>query len=227
MDLYDNKIIGIYCQAFDRWLLITEHDFWIALETAKVLSSKIATTVYIMPKSELTNDNCMDYMLINKTTEKRGMAADLISSQIPTLKVLNNSNNIMFAGLPEDYKHPAGKFALAKLKEYANFVHKYVTAAQLCNVLVNHQDNKTFSRDYLPKEWYDSVTSYGDRTKIDDGVLNEVKRILYFSNDIKEARVNITNILQKEYKKIDWIVDSFYEMIGEKHYFDKDDTNES
>ena len=62
---------GIYCQSFDRWLLINNQDFWITLETARVLSSKIATTVYVFSHLDIDNDDCLEYMLLNKTKEKR------------------------------------------------------------------------------------------------------------------------------------------------------------
>lgn len=222
-DFYKNRNYGIYCQNFDRWLLIDNTDFWIVLETAKALSSKIATTVYVLPDCELTNENCMDYMLIDKTADKRGAAADLITSQLPTLKILKNHNNIAYAGTPEDYKTSEGEHALKTLKEYAMFVHKYVAVTMLCNIFVNYHDNKSFSKEYIPEEWVDSIASYGDRTNFDGGILTEIRRILYMSNTLLEAKTTISQTLQLNYIMVPWIINNLFELLGEKNYCNKDD----
>jgi hypothetical protein len=222
-NFYKNRNYGIYCQNLDRWVLIDNTDFWIVLETAKVLSSKIATTVYVLPDCELNNDNCMNYMLIDKTSEKRGVAADLITSQLPTLKILSDINNIAYAGTPEDYNSEEGKLSLKILKEYITFSHKYVTATMLCNIFINHHDNKSFSKEYIPKEWVDAISTYGDRTDFDGGILSEIRRILYLSNTIKEAKYGISNTMQINYMTVPWIINNLFNLLGEKNYFNKDD----
>ena len=210
---------GIYCQVFDRWLLVDSKDFWITLETARVLSSKIATTVYVFPENELNNDNCLEYMLLNKTTEKRGAVADLISSQLPTLKFFGENAEIRNMGYPVDYEFDD----LKKLQDYAKFVQRYVYAIEVSNAIANHHDNMSFANKYFPKNWIDDLYTYSDRTEFADGIFNELKRILYMSENVEEAKRKMTLALKKNYNKIHWIVDEFYLMLGEKHYFDKDE----
>ena len=83
-------------------------------------------------------------MLLNKTKEKRAAVADLISSQLPTLKFLDENTEIVRMGIPVDYELKE----LKKLQDYALFVLKYVHAIELCNAITNHHDNFSFANKY-------------------------------------------------------------------------------
>jgi len=208
---------GIYCQIFDRWLMLDDYDYWITLQTAQLLSSKIATTVYVLPKMSngMTNDNCLEYMIFNKTAEKRGASADLITSQIPTVKVISDSSQVMHVGLPKEFDAGSRHDALIKLKEYAEYINRCVYALNLANTIVNYVDNKSFAETYLPNEWTENVTMYRDASKFEDGVIKEVKKQLYMSSSVDEARDNIKGVWEKDYNKVVSLANEYYKFLDE------------
>jgi len=217
VDVNNNpKKNGIYCPVFDRWLLVDDYDYWVTLETARTLSSKIATMVYILPASPgaMTNDNCLNFSIFDKTSQKKGTAPDLINSQIPMLRVLNDPRQLVDIGIPQDYKNDSGIDILNRLKEYADFTHKVMYATMLCKVVYNYHDNKTFTDEFVPPEFVADVTPYYDRSDLSDGVLNSIKKIMYTSNTIDEAKTKISELWNNN-KKVWWMQPVFYRIIGE------------
>lgn len=214
---------AIYCQQIDRFILLDDYDVWITFKTANILSSKIATTVYLLPAdaNHLTNDNCINYTILNKTIFKRSNTADLIQSQTPTVKKLG-SKNIIEADFPEDYKNPEGVYHIIKLKEYANFVNKIVFATEIANSK-NWIDNKTISSSFFPDSWSDDISSYEVSSHEQDrSIFNQINSILYFSNSIEEARNSMIlffhqSLVQNSLSasKLKW----FYEIARESNPF--------
>lgn len=213
----NKKYNGIYSPGLDRWLVLDEYDYWVTLQTAQVLSSKIATMVYILPSDvgAMTNENCMNFAIIDKLDQKKGMGADLITSQIPTVRILREKRQLIDRGIPEDFKSLQGVTSLKNLKEYADFVHKCMYAIMLCSVYVNYHDNKTFSESFIPKSWLDQVWVYEDRSGIENGALTEAKRILYMSNDIDEAKSRLQSLWEEASIKISWVGKFFYRILDE------------
>ena len=217
----NRKNYGIYCQVFDRWLIIDQYDLWTTLQTARVLSSKIASMVYVLPASigKVTNNNCLHFMLFDKTRQKKGGVADLIAGQLPMVRIIDNPLQLDYQGLPEDYKYGEAAEMLAKIKAYADYTHKSMYAASVCNVAANFHDNNTVAQEFLPKEWLDTVSSYADRSDFTSGITQEIKKILYFSQTLEEAKSKIDAIWGDNYQKVWWMADYYYTLIDEKHNF--------
>jgi hypothetical protein len=154
-------------------------------------------------------------MIFNKTTEKRGAAADLITSQIPTVKVLNDASQLVEVGLPKEFDTGSRHDNLIQLKEYAEYVNRCVYALNLSNTIVNYVDNKTFAEQYLPNDWVNGVTLYRDATKFEDGVIKEVKKQLYMSNSVDEVRANIKDVWEKHYNKVVSLANEYYKFLDE------------
>jgi hypothetical protein len=187
---------AIYCQQIDRFIVFDSYNSQMSFETANILSSKIASTVYLLPEevTYMDNSNCINYTIFNKTVFKRSGVSDLIQSQTPTIKKLN-PNNIIKMDVPEDYKNPEGISQLIKLKEYADFVNKYTFAIEIANSK-NWKNNKYISETFFQKEWNNLLVTYEvDTHEFDKSVYNEIKKILYFANSIDEARTDIYNFL--------------------------------
>lgn len=212
---------GIYCHTFDRWLLVDNDDFWITIETAKVMSSKIASMVYVLPNniSKMDNTNCLEFMLFDKTRQKKGGVADLISGQTPMLRVIDNPLQVHYQGIPEDFKFGLAAEMLAAIKEYADYVQKVMYAGKLCNVVANFHDNRTFAQEFFPSEWLTCVSSHTDRSTYTGGIVQEIKRILYFSQTLEEAKAKINLTWEQNYEMVWWIADYYYILMGEKHTF--------
>jgi hypothetical protein len=175
----NKKKNGIYCPVLDRWLLVDHRDFWVTLETARALSSKIASMVYILPNNigAMDNENCLNFAIFDKTSHKKGEAPDLITGQLPNLRILKDPRQIIDTGYPEDYKSEEGIYMIKELKAYTDFVNKCMYGIMLTQEYQNFHDNKRFSDEYLPKNFVESVTPYYDRSD-SEGVFIELKRIL-------------------------------------------------
>jgi hypothetical protein len=215
----NKKYNGIYCPGIDRWLLIDQYDYWVTLQTAQVLSSKIATMVYVLPPviGAMTNDNCMNFSIFDKTSQKKGPTGpDLITSQIPTMRILTEPRQLVERGIPEDYKNIEGVEMLDRLKQYADFVQRCMYAAMLCGVYVNYHDNKTFADMFLPKEWTEQVWMYADRSDVNDGVLPAIRKVLYNSNTLTEARDGIANVWDESANKVIWLKNFFERILDEQ-----------
>jgi hypothetical protein len=212
---------GIYCHSFDRWLIVDNEDFWVTLETAKVLSSKIASVVYVLPNNigKMDNTNCLEFMIFDKTRQKRGTISDLIHGQTPILKIIDNPLQISYQGTPEDFKAQSSNSMLSSLKEYADYVHKAMYAGKLCSITVNFYDTYTISQEFFPKEWVDGLSSYTDRSFYPNGIIQEIKKILYFSQTLKEAKFKINKMWEQQYETTWWVADYYYELMGETHSF--------
>jgi len=216
------KKIGIYCQQIDRWILIDDYDMWITFKTAQALSSKLATTVYILSGNlqGMNNENCIEYSILNKTIFKRKNVADLIQNQTPTMKKVVD-DNIVKVGLPEDFLSTDGHKKLEKMKKYVNFVNKCIYGVEICNSK-NWIDNKTVAIVYHPKEWSDVITPYEHKSESDKSVFSEINGVLYFSNSVKEAKAEIKNLFQfylDECLVSTNLVNVFYKVIKEKNPF--------
>jgi hypothetical protein len=209
---------GIYCPGLDRWILVDSYDFWITLETAQILSSKIASMVYLLPNDlgGMTNENSLSYSIKDKSQEKKGKVADLISSQIPSLRI---GKRPTFAGVPVDFDFDIGLSALNKLKLYAEYVNKCLYATNLVHALMGHTNNLQFSTNYFPTEWTDQVTLYSDRSNLHHGILKEIKRILYFGKSVESAREQISKLLENNYLECDDLINKFYSFMDESPEF--------
>lgn len=212
--LYEHRTTGIYCQTLDRSLLVDDRDFWITLETAKVLSSKVATTVYVFPPPyEMTNENCHLYSIWDKTAEKRDSSPDVILSQMPTLRLFREHNRIYQADFPEDFLSPAGGGFIFRLKAFANYCHTVLTAVEISSALTSHKSFMQFSRTYLPDDMTMDLSAFNAGAKAEIDFRTEVKRILYHANDKLEASANINRaIFGKGFAKDRAMIDTFYEM---------------
>jgi len=207
------KKTAIYCHQIDRFIISDDYDVWITFKTAKILSSKIASTVFILPKvdEEFNNETCISYSILNKTSHTRTNAPELITNQYPTLRHLhiNENNGIIRMDIPEDYKNPEGVQSLIKLKNYANFVNKYAYATEFVNAL-NSLDNKIVPETFFPKEWNEILFSY-ESLHSDKSLCNQIDDILFFANSEEEAKLLITKAFDEALRvkaitlqQIDW-----------------------
>lgn len=208
------KKYGIYCQVLDRWLLVDWFDPWITFKTAQILSSKIATTVFILPPdiNGMTNSNCLNYTILDKTKITLASVSMLIRSQIPVMKTRLLTENIVEAGLPKDYNNPLEIDHIVKLKEYTDFVNRCVFAIEWSNAAIGFYDNKTFSQSFFPDEWLYQINTYQDRTKDPDGFFNQLRKILYHSNTIEEAKDQIKKMFEDN-GEMHWVKERFFTII--------------
>lgn len=212
---------GIYCPIFDRWLLIDKYDHSITLETARVLSSKIASTVFILPVQDtgMNNSNCLNYTLFDKTIQRKPGGADLFTSQIPVTRTLKR-NQIYDLGIPEDFKSTEGINALKKLKQYSHFVHRCMYAINIVDQNQGSYNNLKFSSDFFP-EYQKEFEFYTDQSAFQQGILIEIKKILYFANSTSEAASSIDKVWNTSNKiMINRFKEEYYKIFEEQAEYD-------
>jgi len=209
------KVSGIYCPSFDRLLLIDLLDQSITMKTAQVLSSKVASTVYLFSKEHqedgIENSKSLNLTLGDKTDEKRGTASILYSGQIPIMKVLG-PGSIVSANYPPDFSTEDRKPALENLKEYAHFVHRMMYAITISQYSRGFYDNQSFSREFFPSEWLNERNTYADISTFDDGIMTEIKRVLYFADGVQDAKEKIERVWLDGTSRMNTIKDKFYEI---------------
>lgn len=217
--LYESRLNGIFCQTLDRWILVDDKDFWVTFETAKVLSSKVATTVYVLPSiyaDIITPENCCLWSILDKTAEKRDGVPDVIVSQMPTLRLFRETNAIYEAGSPKDFSDPEGKLFVGRLLSFVAYVQRILYAVEISNALVSHKNFMQFSREFFSEEMTTDLSAFNSAAKADIDFRTEVKRILYHADDIFDASVKINRaIFNKEFSKDRALLDLFYELSRE------------
>lgn len=199
---------GIFAPGVDRFILIDEQDFWMTLQTAEILSSKLPTVAYMLPPSAaaVDNTNCINYTIYNKTQQKIGPSPIVAARQHPLLKFLYDTDLITEAGIPEDYKDNIE--ILERLVNYAQYVQQQVYVLNITDAFYNIVNTNKFSELYLDNAWLENISTKVDRSKFDKGAFFELRKILYLSNSIGEAEEKIVDFwLQNS-------TDQVYLMIG-------------
>ena len=218
------KHSAIFLPGLDRLLLIDLFDFHMTMKTAQILSSKVPTMVYIFREEtlgiEVDNTNCLSYTLFDKTAQKKGATSDLIASQTPTIRILGSEHMMVDRGVPEDYKTEDGQRILAKLKSFAEFVHRCVYAVTLTDMLSNRFNAQQLSSNYFPKDWSNDLLVFADRSADEAGVFVEITQALYLAPDTDSARAQVNNIWKKYSSSLSITRNKFYELLGEEFIAD-------
>ena len=199
---------GIFAPGVDRFILIDDHDFWMTLQTAEILSSKLPTIAYMLPPSagNIDNTNCINFTIFDKSSQKIGPSPIIAARQHPLLKFLYDVDSIVDAGIPEDYLDNTE--ILQRIMNYAQFVQQQVYVLNITDAFYNIVNTDRFANLYIDNAWLENISTKIDRSKFDKGAFFELRKILYLSNSIEEAEEKIIDF---------WLnnsTDQVYLMIG-------------
>jgi hypothetical protein len=199
---------GIYSTGIDRFILIDKFDLWITLTTAKLLSSKIPTTVFCL-KDDVPQYPAGDTLFLtiaNKSVHQS-------ESQTPTLSRLGGTTSVIDAGPPIDYVSNEQIEMLARLQRYAEFVQKTLYAVKIANAICNPDDHQFFA-SLLNPTVSDSLVARADHTVTASGILQSIQHILYLSMDIKQATREIDLLWQETRGRNESFRTIFYNLSG-------------
>ena len=207
---------GIFAPGLDRFILVDDSDFWITLQTAEILSSKLPTLAYILSPStkEMTNENCLDYTIFNKTQQKVGPSSIACARQQPILKILYDADAVSYAGVPKDFEDRTDM--LARLKSYADFVHTCVYAINLTESFYNVNDLQRFINQYTDTSWTKDIAAARDRSSLDKGVFFKLRNILYLSNNQKQAEKEIIDCWKNYSQDQSHLITGYYKIINQE-----------
>jgi hypothetical protein len=187
---------GIYCRSIDRFLLFDNYDFAVTLKTAKILSSKINSTVLILPSDlgDMNNKNSLEftYSRDSKFETSIQIPGVMHSSQLPDMKVITEQMVFENVGLPLEYDSGKPLELLYKLKSYAEYCQKVMYANKFCEIL---------STSLIPYE----VNLYKD-----------IENVLYFGEDVEVVEKEIKNLWEKYYNEFEHLYafrESFFDMM--------------
>lgn len=213
---------GIYLPVMNRFLLVNNFDFWTALDTANILSSKTATMVYGLPDIDFdfNNTNCLEYRIIVNQVREADKGAML--RQTPLLKVMHDTDLIFNAGYPEDYLDTDKRQSLTALKEYAEYVHSRVFAINIIDASCNRFNTAKFVNQYVPVEWTNRISTRANWSAVDTdlteftntNVSSSLKRILYLSNTPEEADNSIAEFWQQNYQDQGELIFGYYNTLN-------------
>lgn len=187
-----------YSPGVDRLFAVDNYDPYTAMEIAQILSSKMpAIAVLILYKDELkevNNGNCINYTIKNKNPIP-GQAALLFSRQMPVVKKLLSPQLVLVEDFPADFNYNENLNTFVLFSEYAKFVIRVWHTAKICdmthNVLPMGAYN-SFLADVKPEGWTTPPDNVNGDSNI--GITTEIKRILYFSDNIEEALERIADM---------------------------------
>jgi hypothetical protein len=205
---------GIFAPGVDRFILIDQLDYWITLQTAEILSSKLPTMAYILPPHELSisNQDCILYTIENKTSQKVGWSPMVAGRQHPILKFLGRDHNLVNEGIPEDYKDNFE--ILEKIMAYAQYVQQVVYALNIADASSNIRNTSKFVNNYIDDSWVENIGSTSDGSEMKKGVFFEIKKILYLSNSPEEAESKIHNFWKNNIADQGFVVHTYYHMLN-------------
>jgi hypothetical protein len=180
-----------YSPGVDRLFAVDNFDPYTSMEIAQILSSKMpAIAVLILHKDEVVgvnNGNCTNYTIKNKNPIP-GQAALLFSRQMPVVRKLDGPQLIQVEDFPPDYFYNENLNTFVLFCEYAKFVIRAWHAAKICDLthnLLPMNIYDTFLNDVKPAGWATPADNANGSSQV--GITTEIKRILYFSDNIDDA----------------------------------------
>lgn len=217
--IYDStRSFGIYVHGTNRFILVDNNDLWITMETAKVLSSKVVSSVCVLPPGTcnvITNDNCMSYTIFNEL-ESANLPLTIIR-QLPTLRIYDRPDVVGIDNAQVDIPLED----LIELKEFAAYTHKVVYALKILKTLFNTYENRQFAETMCDERWLAGLTSREDASMTPNGTFNKLFRIFYMADSVIEAKQQLLIFLRSFNGKlnnrtnINLVAVYFYELMNE------------
>ena len=184
---------AIYTPALDRFILVDNCDFWAVFETAKIISSKIATQVFLLGKdvTDITNADCMCFTVKNKSKYVINGSYITSARQTPIMNVINGDDSVVNVDLPIEFQTGERHEYLMNLQSYTLFVLRCVHAINFTDAFVHVPSLETMLENYAPELIPDSISTSLNYTSAPGGMQAYIKKILYNANSIDEALCDI------------------------------------
>lgn len=207
------RCYGIFSPSFDRFLTVDDLDIWMMFETSKILSSKISCVTCVLDLKEtnqINKDNCLQYGLRHRQREPiYGGSASSNHKQTPTLLRISH-DLISNKGYPQELVDDGQKKMLHELKEYAEFVLICLYSIHIADASRNLWPDLKYLEAFNDKNFPEDFKDRFDGTDAPKGMLEEIKKILYYSNSKDQA---IEKINQS------WKLYSYYDISGMREIF--------
>lgn len=174
-------MIYIYSNTHERIISATP-DQWVTITTARMMSSKMSLCIVTADNDNLTNDDCIQWGLINPGEAKQ-------NQQTPSL---------LISKFGVEHKGPALDISEDTLKYYQSTmleVYNIIKSAWITDALYNSANQNTFINLFDDTDFLKSVN---DDSGIDGGFLNAIYKIVYFSQSVDEMKLQIGDLFNNE-----------------------------
>lgn len=207
----------IFSPGIDRFILADNFDVWTVFETAKLLSSKIPTQVYVLgkltgPDGQFNSGNCINYTFADKSNLKIMGSSVITARQTPLITKITLQDALTHEGFPRDYDNPEGREMIAKLQDYSRFVLRALYAIKFADAC-NNVKPATEMMDYFDPELGRVIRNNPDHTYSEYGMLRTVKTILYHADSVDTALAQIEQAMQDAPDQ-PLFRNKFYEILG-------------
>jgi len=197
---------GLFVPGIERFMLVDNLDLWSMFYAARLLSSKFQSIVFpINPIIQLENHTCLNYGI------SRGIGFPMLG-QVPVLKEMLEENEIHNYGFPRNELVRILK--IVKEQEYCLFVLRAAQALKVVNAIYSNVNNDFYSV-LFPE--LSKFTVINDETLIETGFAHTIEKILYLSENINQALVDIRKMFD-ENQKIPYFMkqykEHYYELLG-------------
>lgn len=205
---------AIYSPGLDRFLLLDSYDLWVTLETARVLSSKLPTQVFLLGKDVIEFDNkvCLEYSVFNK--KDMSVNDSMVGRQFPGVSPLLDKNSVYRAGWPVDYTSTEKRMELSNLRSYAFFCLRSVYAVKIADALRNDLPLAEILESVGCGDVAQGLTLPRDYSDSPVGLKKSIMRILYLSQNEEQALTKIESIWMNEGRNLPNFRDTFHYVLG-------------
>lgn len=212
---YGKKLANsIYAPGIDRFLIVDNYDPWITFTTAKILSSKLPTTMLLLGSkiSHFDNKECLEWSVLNK--KDLAINGSLVGRQFPGFVALLNEDAAFKAGWPVDYDSPERRKALRDIQEYALFALRAVYAVTISDATRNDLPLYDILETVGLENSLEDLTIPRDYSKSSIGIKKEILKIIYLSSTIDQALEEIESLWINKGKDLLGYKDTFYYILG-------------
>jgi hypothetical protein len=209
-----NLANAIYCPGLDRFLLIDGYDLWVTLETARVLSSKIPTQVFLLGKDviEFDNKNCLEYAVFNK--KDMAINDSMVGRQFPGVSPLLEKNSVYKVGWPVDYTSTEKRMELTNLRYYSFFCLRAVYAAKIADALRNDLPLAEILENVGCESLAENLSLPRDYSDSASGLKRSIMKILYLSQNEDQALSEIESLWMNEGRNLPNFRETFHYVLG-------------
>lgn len=215
----------VFAPGLDRFILTDNYDVFTVYEAAKLLSSKIATHVYVLgktagptiperwgPRHQFNSKTCIEYTFADKSSMKILGSSIITAKQTPLLSRVVSTDAIIYEGYPVDYDNEEGRATIAKLQDFARFVLRALYAIKIADASNNVKPASEIL-DYFDPAVGKVIKHSPDHTYSEYGMLRTIKTILYHADTVETALSQIEQAMQDAPDQ-PLFRNKFYEVLG-------------
>jgi hypothetical protein len=181
-----NTYYGLYSIPIRRFLLVDYYNIFALFNTARVLSSKINTVLFILPGQnrlpKINNDNCLRFTFQHNRFQSETTGHNIKQSPTATILRADLSVKLIKANLPAEFDDEDRRKKILETQSYAQYINSCMHAIMLTSMI--------YQQIYIEQE-HNEYNSFLFNKPQEPTLTTKIMNILSFANDINEAQSQI------------------------------------